>query len=62
LTLEYRFAEGVLDRLPRLAAELVSLKVDVLVAVAASEAAAARQATNTVPIVFILRGDPGRWR
>jgi len=60
LTLEYRFAEGVLDRLPRLAAELVSLKVDVLVAVAASEAAAARQATNTVPIVFILRGDPGR--
>jgi putative ABC transport system substrate-binding protein len=58
LTLEYRFAEGVLDRLPRLAAELVSLKVDLLVAVAAPETAAARQATNTVPIVFIVHGDP----
>jgi putative ABC transport system substrate-binding protein len=58
LTLEYRFAEGVLDRLPRLAAELVNLKVDLLVAVAAPETAAARQATNTVPIVFIVHGDP----
>jgi len=58
VNIEYRFAEGVLDRLPPLAAELVSLNVDVIVAVAAPETAAARQATKTVPIVFVVHGDP----
>ncbi len=45
---ESRFADGALDRLPRLAAELVGLNVDVIVAVAAPETAAARQATKTI--------------
>ncbi len=55
---ESRFADGALDRLPRLAAELVGLNVNVIVAVAAPETAAARQATKTIPIVFIVHGDP----
>lgn len=58
LMMENRFADGVLERLPALAAELVSLKVDVIVAVAAPETAAARQATKTIPIVFVVHGDP----
>jgi putative ABC transport system substrate-binding protein len=56
--IEYRFAEGILERLPALAAELVGLKVDVIVAVAAPETSAARQATKTIPIVFVVHGDP----
>jgi putative ABC transport system substrate-binding protein len=56
--LESRFADGALDRLPRLAAELAGLNVDVIVAVSAPETAAARQATKTIPIVFIVHGDP----
>src|SRR5262249_4230927 len=57
--IEYRFAEGKLERLPALAAELVALQVDVIVAAAGPPIAlAARQATSTVPIVFIAAGDP----
>jgi putative tryptophan/tyrosine transport system substrate-binding protein len=56
--IDYRFAEGILERLPALAAELVGLKVDVIVAVAAPETSAARQATRTIPIVFVVHGDP----
>jgi putative ABC transport system substrate-binding protein len=49
---EARFAEGKVDRLPGLAAELVSLKVDVIVATGGPSAAAAKRATSTIPIVI----------
>lgn len=58
VTIDYRSAEGHLDRLPALAAELVGLRVDVIVANAAPETSAARQATRTIPIVFAVHGDP----
>ena len=57
IVLEYRWAEGRYDRLPDLAAELVHLKVDVLVAVAVA-IRAARQATQTIPIVIAAADDP----
>ena len=47
-----------MDRLPALAAELVGLKVDVLVAVSAPETSAAKLATTSTPIVFVLHRDP----
>ena len=56
ITADYRFAEGVPERLSSFAAELVRLKVDVIVA-PGSGAVAAKKATNTVPIV-ITYGDP----
>ena len=55
--LELRSAEGQLSRLPELAAELVRLKVDVIVALFTPCALAAKQATREIPIV-ILSGDP----
>src|SRR5262245_36920567 len=59
LTIEYRFAEGKPDRLPDLAAELVRLKVDVIVAAGGTPAiVAAKNATHTIPIVFPNVGDP----
>jgi putative ABC transport system substrate-binding protein len=59
LVIEYREAEGKADRLPALAAELVALKVDVLVAAQGTRSAlAAKQATRTVPIVFASVADP----
>ena len=54
---EFRSAEGKLDQLPRLAAELVRLKVDVIVALYVPCALAAKQAPRDIPIV-ILAGDP----
>jgi ABC-type uncharacterized transport system substrate-binding protein len=59
LTIELRSAEEKLDLLPKLAAELVDLKVDVIVAVYTPCAIAAKQATREIPIV-IMAGDP-RW-
>jgi putative ABC transport system substrate-binding protein len=56
--IEYRSAEGKLERLPALAAELVALKVDVIVASSTVGALAAKQATTTIPIVFIAVGEP----
>ena len=58
VTFEYRFAEGNLARLPDLAAELVRLKVDVIVPGSISAALAAKHATDTIPIVMVITGDP----
>ena len=58
LVIEYRFAEGKLDQFPALAAELVALKVKVIVAPPTPAAEAAKQATKTIPIVFAGVGDP----
>ena len=58
VVIEYRSAEGKLERLTALAAELVALKVDVILAGATPAALAAKQATRTLPIVFAAAGDP----
>ena len=51
ITIEYRYAEGKLDRLPELAAELVNLGVNIIVTVGTPPVLAAKKATNTIPIV-----------
>jgi ABC-type uncharacterized transport system substrate-binding protein len=56
--IDYRYADGKLDLLPALASELVQLKVDVIVTSATSGVLAAKQATNTIPIIFTALGDP----
>jgi putative tryptophan/tyrosine transport system substrate-binding protein len=58
IVFEYRYAEGKLDRLPALADELVRLKVDVIIAPNTPAAVAAKNATKTIPIVFIDVTDP----
>jgi putative ABC transport system substrate-binding protein len=58
ITIEYRSAEGHFDRLPRLAAELVNLKVELILAVSAPETSAAKGATRSIPVVFAVHGDP----
>jgi|SRR5262245_17598973 len=58
IAIEYRHAEGKFDRLPGLAAELVGLKLDVIVGVTTNAVQAAKQATRTIPIVFIGVSDP----
>ena len=57
ITIDYRYADGKLDRLPDLAAELVGLKVDVIVT-AASGVLAAKKASATMAIVFATAADP----
>ena len=57
IAFEFRSAEGKLDRLPELAAELVQLKVDVIVPLYVPSALAAKQATREIPIV-IIAADP----
>jgi ABC-type uncharacterized transport system substrate-binding protein len=58
IVVEYRFAEQRLERLPELAAELVRLKVDLIVVVSTPPALAAKSATTTIPIVMTNAGDP----
>jgi putative ABC transport system substrate-binding protein len=58
ILIECRAAEGRYERLPALAAELVRLEVDVLVAGTHPDADAARAATRTIPIVMVVTGDP----
>jgi len=58
LVIEWRFAEGRTDRIAGLAAELVSLNVEVIVAVAPDCALAAKKATAAIPIVFTQVSDP----
>ncbi len=57
ILIEYRWAEGRYDRFPEFAAELVRLKVDVFLTAGTPGALAAKQATQTIPIVMALSGD-----
>jgi putative tryptophan/tyrosine transport system substrate-binding protein len=59
IMLEYRYAEGKLDRAPRLVAELVQRKVDVIVVAFLPGIRAAKEATETIPIVMVSFADPG---
>jgi putative ABC transport system substrate-binding protein len=56
--LDYRYAEGKVDRLPALANELVQLKVDIIVTTSGNSARAAAEATKTIPIVLTTGADP----
>jgi putative ABC transport system substrate-binding protein len=58
IAIEYRFAEGQADRLPALVAELIRLKVDIMVIDGTAAIRAAQHATTTIPIVMALSGDP----
>jgi putative tryptophan/tyrosine transport system substrate-binding protein len=58
LNIEYRGAEGKLDRIPSLVSELVESKVDLMVLVTLSSIRAAKQITNTIPIVVVTGVDP----
>jgi putative ABC transport system substrate-binding protein len=58
IVIEYRYADGKLDRLPALAKELVGLKLDVIVAAPTPSVLAAKKASTTIPIVFVSVVDP----
>src|SRR5688572_30762237 len=58
LLIEWRFADGRYDRLPRLASELVSMNVEVIVTHSSPGTRAAQGATSTIPIVMTAVGDP----
>jgi putative tryptophan/tyrosine transport system substrate-binding protein len=58
ISIEHRFAQGKTDRLPELAKELVQLKVDAIFGGGAPAALALKQATKTIPIVFVTTTDP----
>jgi ABC-type uncharacterized transport system substrate-binding protein len=58
LAIEYRFAEGQPNRQTEFAADLVRLKVDLIVVAETSPALAAKRATTTIPIVMVTAGDP----
>jgi putative ABC transport system substrate-binding protein len=58
IVIEYRSADGKLERIPALAAELVRLKVDIIVSTGLAPTRAAKEATNTIPIVMTNESDP----
>jgi len=60
ITIEYRWAEGKPERMRELAEELVRLKVDVIMAPSSIYTRAAKQATSTIPIIFMSHADPLR--
>jgi putative ABC transport system substrate-binding protein len=60
LFIEYRYAEGKLDRLPTFVAALVRLKVNIIITAGASGTGPAKEATTTTPIVMTQDGDPVR--
>ena len=60
LVIEYRWADEDFDRLPQLASDLVSLKVDLIVTHGTPGCRAAKQATTTIPVVMAAVGDPVR--
>jgi putative ABC transport system substrate-binding protein len=58
IIVEHRSADGHFDRLPALTAELIGLKVNLIVALSAPETAAAKKVAETIPIVLVVHGDP----
>lgn len=58
ISIEYRYAKGSSDPLPVLAADLVRLKVDLIIGSSTPEALAARNASRTIPVVMVIPGDP----
>jgi putative ABC transport system substrate-binding protein len=58
MVIEYRYAEGKLDRLPDLLAELIRLKIDVILSAGGQVTRAAKEATSTIPIVMAFDNDP----
>lgn len=58
LAVEYRWARGQYERLPALAAELVRLKVDLIVAISTPAARVAKEASSEIPIVFVFASEP----
>ena len=60
IAIEYRYAEGRAERLPSLAAELVRLRPDVILAIGGDVAPIAKKANQTIPLVFVSSADPER--
>src|SRR5712692_9286975 len=60
ILVEWRWADGKVERLPGFAAELAKLNVDLIVAPQSDSALAAKRATRTIPIVHVVAGDPFR--
>ena len=58
IAMEFQWAEGTYERLPRLAAELIATNVDVLIVHGTPAALVAKQASATIPIVMAIIGDP----
>jgi putative ABC transport system substrate-binding protein len=58
LTIEWRYAGGEFDKLPALAAELVQMKVDVMVTIGPQATSVAHKLTTTIPIVMVVSNDP----
>ncbi len=58
VTIEYRWAQGRYDKLPAMAADLVGLGVDAIVAVSVPGADAAKAASRTIPVIFLVGSDP----
>jgi putative ABC transport system substrate-binding protein len=58
IIIEWRYGDGILDHLPSLAAELVRLKIDIIVTAASGPIGIAKKATDTIPIVMAFDNDP----
>ena len=58
LIIDYQYADGNIERLPDLAAELIRRRVDIVIAVATPSSLAAKHATKTTPVVMVAAGDP----